>query len=229
MPKLSVVIPHKHEPANDKALAQALVCLAQNTRTDYELLVDSTTPADPYVVLNGLVQKAAGEYIFFSNSDIFVSPSWDIPMLAVAAPDTIVNATLVEPGAIGVHHGNIHRDFGMTPETFRRAEFEAWCAANPALPDNDGFVYYAVIHRQAFLDFGGFDTSKGSFPTPLDSIFWQEWRNAGKRIVRGRGLVYHIQNWSNPVEQQKAVRYQQQQPISPENQVNISMLFGGQR
>lgn len=232
MPKLSIVIPHKHEAANDKALAQALACLVANTRSDYELLIDSTTPADPYVVLNSMAQRAQGEYLAFLNSDTFVSPGWDVAMLEDATPDAITNMTLVEPGAIGVHHGNIHIDFGMTPETFRRWDFEAWCATNPALPNNDGFVYYALIHRQAFLDFGSFDTTRGSFPTPLDSIFWDEWQRKGKPIRRGRGLVYHLQNYSNPVEQEKLVRQPPPQVIaqpSDPTQANISQLFAGRQ
>lgn len=221
MPKLSIVIPHKHEPENDKALAQALVCIVQNTRSDYELLVDTTTPADPYVVLNSLVARASGEYIFFSNSDIFVAPGWDTPMLAAAAPDTIVNATLVEPGAIGVHQGNIHRDFGMTPETFKRREFEAFCATNPQPPNNAGFYYYAVIHRQAFLDFGSFDTTRGEFPTPLDIFFWTDWEKAGKKIIRGLGLIYHLQRYSLKEEQDKPVRYGQPGQPPPVSQVPL--------
>lgn len=228
MPKLSILIPHKHERENDKALAVALACIAANTRNDFELLVDTTTPGDPYVVVNSLALRASGEYLFLSNSDIFVSPGWDVPMLAVAAPDAIVNATLVEPGAIGVHHGNVHRDFGMTPDTFRRAEFEAWAATNPDVPDNEGFYFYALIHRASFLEAGRFDTSRGTFPTPLDIFFWEDWRKAGKRIVRGRGLVYHLQNYSNPAEQQKEVRrIEYRVGIQNQPTVDLNQLFGG--
>ncbi len=226
MPKLSILIPHKKDPENDKALAVALSCIAANTVNDYELFVDTTTPADPYVVVNSMAERARGEYLFLSNSDIFVSKGWDVPMLADAAPDTILNATLVEPGAIGVHHGNIHREFGMTPETFRRGEFEAFCATNPPAPDNEGFVYYAVIHRQAFLDFGGFDLSLPSFPFPRDIKFWEAWEKAGKPIKRGLGIVYHLQRYSLKEEQDKPVRHQHVMPMQA-GQADISMLFGG--
>jgi hypothetical protein len=207
--QLSVLIPHKHTPANDQALAIALSCLAANTHADFEIMVDAETPADPYVVLNSMAERARGGYLFFSNSDIFVSPGWDSDLLARAAHDTIVNATLVEPGAIGVFVDNMTRDFGMTPEKFRRAEFEEWAAHLDLTdyPGGTGFVYYALIHRETFLARGGFDTSRGPFPEPLDSYFWKEWKKDGLRIERAYSLVYHLQNYSNEEEQAKAVRH----------------------
>lgn len=209
MVALSILIPHKHTPENDKALAIALACLAANTRADFELMIDAETPADPYVVLNSMAARARGEYLFFSNSDIFVGPGWDEDLLRRAAQDTIVNATLVEPGAIGVFVDNMTRDFGMTPDTFRRAEFEEWAARLDLsdYPSGEGFVYYALINRTQFLGRGGFDTSRGSFPEPLDSYFWKDWKKSGLRIERAYSLVYHLQNYSNEAEQAKAVRH----------------------
>lgn len=208
--KLSVLIPHKHTAENDKALAIALSCLAQNTHSDFELIVDTTTPGDPYVLLNDMAQRARGEYLFLSNSDIFVSPGWDVDLLARADRDTIVNATLVEPGAIGVFVDNMTRNFGMTPDSFRRGEFEAWADGldRSDYPGGVGFVYYALISREHFLARGGFDVSRGAFPEPLDSYFWQAWKKDGLRLERAYSLIYHLQCWSSEFEQQKAVRHE---------------------
>lgn len=206
MPNLSILIPHKHDPVNDKALAIALSCIAANTRHDYELMIDTTTPGDPYVILNDMARRASSDWLFFGNSDLFPAPGWDVPLLAAAQRGTIVNATLVECGAIGVHNQNIHRNFGMTPDTFDRAGFEAWAATNPELPLGDGFVFYALLNRLDFLEEGGFDTANGAFPDPLDSMFWARWQASGKRIIRANALLYHLQNYSNPLEQEKAVR-----------------------
>lgn len=205
--QLSILIPHKHMPENDRALAVALACLAANTRADFEILVDAETPADPYVVLNSMAARARGEYLFFSNSDIFVAPGWDADLLARAATDKMVTAYLVEPGAIGVFEDNITRDFGMTPDTFRREEFEAWAQEPQAQPGGEGFVYYALIHRERFLSRGGFDTSQGTFPTPLDTLFRDAWKRDGLLIERAYSLMYHLQNYSNETEQSKAVRH----------------------
>lgn len=210
MTAISVLIPHKRDPENDKALEIALSMYAANTAGPIELIVDDTTPADPYVLLNAMAERAAGEYLFFGNSDLFPGPGWDAALLAKAAacgPDTMVNATLVEPGAIGVHIQNITRNFGMRPDTFDRAAFEAFAASNPELPAGDGFYFYALIERRAFLDFGSFDLTRGLFPEPLDIYFSERWAAAGRRFARANALFYHLQNFSNPLEQEKAVRY----------------------
>lgn len=205
-PTLSIIIPHKHEARNDAALSIALSCIVANTRSDYELMVDSTTPGDPYVLFNDMALRATGEWVLFGNSDLFLAPNWDVELLKLADRDTMVSVTLVEPGAIGVHIENIHRDFGMTPETFRRAEFESFASSDPELPAGDGFYFYALRHRQTFINRGGFDTTLGKFPTPVDIAYHEAWIRDGKRIVRSKALGFHLQNYSNPVEQEKAVR-----------------------
>lgn len=208
MSRFSILLPHKKEANNDKALAIALSCIADNTRNQYELIIDSTTPADPYVVLNDMARRASGEYLFFSNSDLFMAKGWDIDLLEKASPDTIVNITLVEPGAIGVSDQNIWLSFGMTPDTFNRPAFEAWAEDQRILPPGDGFEYYSLINRQVFLDRGGFDLSRGPFPEPLDTYFRERWLNDGLKMCRAFSFGAHLQNWSNPEEQQKPVRYQ---------------------
>lgn len=208
MPSFSILIPHKRNPENNKALAIALQCIAENTIGDYEIIVDSTTPADPYVVLNTIAQAAQSQYICFLNSDTFVSPGWDVGMMALAARDTIVNLTLVEPGAIGVFDGNFTRNYGMTPDSFDRTAFETFAAApDGAYPGGNGFVFYGLLPRERFLMRGGFDTSKGGFPADLDRQFWEAWQRDGLPIVRSQSLIYHLQNFSNSDEQTKAVRH----------------------
>lgn len=207
MTVLSVLIPHKRSPANDRALSIALSCLVDNTDVDYELIIDAQTPADPYVLLNCMARRARSEYIVFGNSDLFFARNWARPMLEVARPDWIVTGVLVEPGAIGVHIQNHPRNFGMRPETFDRTAFEAWCAETPESPQGDGWYFPSMHHRSSFLDFGGFDTVLGAFPEPLDAIYWDRWKSNGRKVHRVMSFAYHLQAFSNEGEQQKPVRW----------------------
>lgn len=208
MADISILIPHKHEPENDKALKIALECIIDNTDHDYEVLIDTTTPGEPYTLINRMAMQASSEWLVFSNSDVFFAPHWDTPMLEAAQPDTIVTGVLVEAGAIGVAQQNIRLNFGMTPDRFFRKGFEAWCAEYRGPIDGDGWYFPCLINRNRFLEMGGFDTTKGAFPfVPLDIIFWEKWRAAGKQVQRVRSFAFHLQNYSNQNEQLKAVRH----------------------
>jgi len=208
MADISILIAHKHEKANDQAFVVALKTIVENTVSDYELLVDTTTPANVYAIYNRLAAVATAEYIVFSNSDVFLAPGWDAPMLEAAAPDTIVTGVIVECGAIGVAIDNVHRNFGMRPDTFRRAEFEAWVQAGVHIPPTDGWYFPSLHPRQAFLDRGGFDLTKGVFPVdPLDIIYWDTWRKSGRKVRRVPSFCYHLQFYSNKAEQKKGIRY----------------------
>lgn len=206
MSQIAVLIPHRRNPANDRALHIAVACLVDNTDVDYEILIDSETPACPYAVINRLARQTSAEYIVPTNSDVFFAPGWSEPMLEAATRDTIVTGVLVEPGAIGVHELNHHRNFGMLPETFDRAAFEQWCEL-PETPQGHGWYFPSMHHREAFLDFGGFDTELGSFPTPLDAIYWDRWQASGRKVHRVMSFAYHLQKFSDLTEQQKPVRW----------------------
>ncbi len=207
MTSIAILIAHKHDPENDKALAIALDCIVRNTRNDYELLVDTDTPGCPYRLLNRMVDQTSAEYVVFSNSDIFFAPGWDVPMINAAAPDVIITGVVVEPGAIGVNVLNHEHNFGMTPDTFDRATFEQWVVDGSEIPDGDGWYFPSLHNRQEFLALGGFDLSRGTFPEPLDTYYWQRWREGGRRVQRVKSFSYHLQQYSFKEEQDKAVRH----------------------
>jgi GT2 family glycosyltransferase len=207
-PALSVLIPHLREPANDKALAVNLEMLVDNTGVDYELIVEAVaTRRDIYGVCNSMVARANSEWVVFGNSDVFMAPDWAEPMLEAAQPNRIVTGVVVECGAIAVNILNHHRNFGMTPESFDREAFERWVREAPEVPIGAGWYFPSLHNRQAFLDFGGFDVSKGSFPDPLDVDYWTRWQESGREVHRVHSFCYHLQQYSFEEEQQKAVRH----------------------
>lgn len=204
----TIILPHLRSAANDEALRIALDCIVANTALDYELLIESVAePRDIYPVCNRMAQQATADWLVFGNSDVFMAPGWAEPMYEARAENAIVTGVIVECGAIGVSTQNIHRNFGMTPQTYQRAAFEQWVRETPFVPDGEGWYFPSLHPRRAFLETGGFDTTRGSFPKDtLDIFYWQRWRDSGRVVRRVPSFSYHLQNYSNPVEQTKAVR-----------------------
>lgn len=205
MPDLSICISHKHTERNDAALKVALDCIVSNTQCDYELLVDTTTPLDPYRVYNHLVRKSSTPWCVLTNSDVFFAPGWDVEWLEQADERTILSGILAECGAIGVAYGNLKQNFGMRPETFNRDAFEAW-AVDCHFPKGDGWYMPCLMPRDKFLDLGGFDTSGVFAQDPVDKWFWTAWEASGGAVKRVRSVAYHLQCWSSEFEQTKEVR-----------------------
>lgn len=202
-PPISVLLPHLRNTSNDAAVRIAIDTLAAHTDLDYELMVEAVAERrDIYAVINRMARRALGEYIIPWNSDVFASPNWLAPLWTLRDPQAIVSPTMVECGAIPVNDRNLRMDFGRTPQTFRRAEFEAWVQAGGGWRDDwrDGdaaWYFPSLINRRAFLDIGGFDTSKGGFPDPLDMDLWERWEKHGGTFQRVQSWVYHLQVWSD--------------------------------
>jgi len=107
-----------------------------------------------------------------------------------------------------VNDRNVSQNFGMRPDSFDRTAFEAWTATIPGgLPGGLGWFMPSMHHRETFLAVGGVDISRGSFPDPLDEDYWNKWKSAGRHVRRVSSYSYHLQNWSNPVEQAKEIRH----------------------
>ena len=206
-PAISIIIPHLRNADNDKALKVAIDCIIDNTDIDYELIVESVaTRRDIYPVLNNMVHRARAEWIVFSNSDVFMAPRWASGFYDVREQNTIVTGVIVECGVIGVASVNHHLNFGVTPDTFRRAEFEAWIAGNEAADIFSGQSYHnpkgwffpCLLNKDVFNQSSGFDSSRGSFPDePLDMYYWDQWAASGKGFRRGNSWCYHLQNFTS--------------------------------
>lgn len=205
--QFTVILPHKRNPGNDAALSICMDMLKANTASDdFEILISAAVDRPLFPAIDRLFRQAETEYLVFWNSDMFPEPNWDDAMLMQSGYDTIVNPVLVEPGAIGIHPDNVLMDFGRKPETFRRAEFEEWARTAP-MPGGEGFFAPYMIHRQRYLDLGGFDLSgdlSGFVPRDID-LYNTHKRNGGK-VVRARAFVYHLQRYSEISEQEKENR-----------------------
>ena len=203
---ISVLVAHKRDKHNDLALLRLVDMLTRHTDGDYELLIDSTTPADPYRVYNKLAAQASCEWLLFANSDTWPGPGWDTAMLEEASEGRVVTPILVEPGAIGVAAGNVALNFGMTPESFDAQAFEDWVQRGDYAPQGEGWHMPCLIHAKAFAMTGGWPVAQ-AFPHPNDMLWREAWKRDGGIVVQCGAVWYHLQNYSNPEEQTKAVRH----------------------
>lgn len=203
VPLVSLLLPHLRNPSNDAALRICLDCITAHTDIDYELIVESVAERrDIYGVVNRMAERAVSDWIIPMNTDVFVGPRWIVPLYVERAPDSIASPVMVECGAIPVSDRNLESDFGRTPETFRRAQFEYWVNTGGDWKpewraDAEAWYWPSLIPRRAFLALGGFDTSIGGFPAPLDKDFHERWARAGLGFRRAPSYVYHLQAWSD--------------------------------
>lgn len=203
-PLVSILLPHLRNPSNDAALRVCLDCVVANTDINYELIVESVAERrDIYGVVNRMAEKARTDWIIPLNTDVFVSPGWITSLWELRDPETIVTPVLVECGAIPVNERNLERDFGRTPQTFARSDFELWTRLGGGWKDGwnvdaESWYFPSILNRNAFIGLGGFDTSIGGFPDPLDMDFWLLWELNGGKFKRAHSYVYHLQAYNEP-------------------------------
>lgn len=204
-PDISIIIPHLRNPDNDKALKVALDCILDNTDLDYELMVEAVaTRRDIYPVLNNMAHRARAEWIVFSNSDVFMAPEWASAMYAARDESAIVTGIIAECGAISVAADNYELHYGVTPDTYNRAGFEAWVEQEGATiyshkaHQHRGWYFPCLLNKRTFNHSGGFDSSVGSFPqAPCDMAYWDKWAASGKHFRRVNSWCYHLQNFTS--------------------------------
>jgi len=205
---ISILIPHLREPRSDDALRICLDCIVANTDVDYEIILKAVEkPQGVYAAYNDMAKRAAGQWILIMNNDMFLAPGWAKPMLEAAEWDAIVAGVLVECGAICPSQMNIRADWGMLPESYRRAEFEEWAKTATGMPGGTGHHAPALFEQMEFVRLGGYNTKLGEYPhTCLDQELWERLKIASYKFKRVRSYCYHLQSWSLPVEQKKRSR-----------------------
>lgn len=205
-PAFTVILPHRRNKGNDRALQVCLSCLFDNTVSDFKLIIDAAEDQPLYPRINALVEQSTTDCVVYLASDVFVSKAWDVPMLALWDANTIVNNIIVEPRAIAMSAQNLERDFGRTPEQFaaHRGEFEAW-VSDAHFPAGEGWFSGYMFSRSAFLERGGFATDEAPDAmgfSGADALFFDQWKQSGKQVVRARSYAYHLQRWSDIGEQE---------------------------
>ena len=199
----TIIIPHKPTIHNDRALELNLHALLKHTKVQYELIIDTTTPANPYGIWMRAAQTAHAETLVFTNSDVIMGPGWDV-LVRHVEPNTIVTGYIIEPGNIGVADVNIQLDFGKMPKTFQSFDFDRWVLKRLGFIGNGnevkierGWYMPSAMNRAWFLSTPGFDLDY-PFPNPADIRFWEYCiKEYGTQLLRVPSYSYHFQNLSN--------------------------------
>lgn len=209
MTALTIILPHKRNPGNDAALRIALEMLYTNTINDFVLISDAAHDQPLYERVNRMVEQAMTMVVVYFCSDMFAAPAWDVPMLSLVDYRTFVTGVVAESGIMGMHPDNVHRDFGRRPDTFRRADFEAW-ALEGQMPTGVGFPAPFMFHRARFINLGGLQTSglAGDHQgfTPADLLLFEQHERDGGTVRRAQSYFYHLQRYSELDEQTKEGR-----------------------
>lgn len=213
-PPMTIILPHKNNPGNNAALRICIETLIANTRTEFNLLMSAAYNQPLFPAIDRLIRQSETDIFVFWNSDMFPAPGWDLPMLDLFDYNTIVNPILTEPGAIGIFTDNVEWDFGRKPETFRREDFEAWATSGSApVPLGEGWYAPYMMSKQRYLDIGGIDLDEGDIQArdgfntrPLDIDMYNKHKAMGGVVRRAVSYVYHLQRYSDPVEQTKGNR-----------------------
>lgn len=202
MPVFTILLPHKLNPRNNEALVICMDCLVSNTVNDFALIMSAAQDQPLYETMNRLVVEASTDLCLFLHSDMFVSSGWDQAMLNLADRSTFVTGLLVEPGAMGVHHANVQKDFGRKPETFQRKAFEEWVKESDApKAHGEGWVAPILFYRDVWLANGGHDLNGDLVWTDKDTQMLNKFKGSGGRIIQAQAPVYHLQRWSETEEQ----------------------------
>ncbi len=213
-PPMTIILPHKNNPGNNAALKICIEMLMANTRTEFNLLMSAAANQPLFPAIDRLFRQCQTDVMVYWNSDLFAAPGWDLPMLEMFNYDTIVVPVVTEPGAISIWPLNVLWDFGRKPDTFRRGDFEAWATSGSApVPNGEGWYAPYMVHRQRYLDIGGIDLDdadimpRDGFNTrPLDVDFFEKHKAQGGVVRRAVSYVYHLQRFSDPLEQEKSNR-----------------------
>lgn len=201
IPEISIVVPSLHCESGKRTLRTFTQCIIDNTTNGYELLISSHVEESGTDAITYLSSVARGKYVAIICDDIYVAPGWDVAFLEAVEPDTLLIGSLIESGSTTVHECNVKIDYGHTPETFKREEFEK-CAAimAPLKPDTAlrywGFPWF--VERELFAKRWAAENIKGDTIKELagDFFFWRHWLDDGLKVKRANSWAYHLMRWT---------------------------------
>jgi GT2 family glycosyltransferase len=176
---------------------------------DLKIITHNLTPCVGYSRNNNLlVELAKHDIVSYLQSDMAISPNYDVDVLADLEENCILSATRIEPPLHGESSQTITRDFGTDPNEFKWDEFQSYSVIAKQDKTLEYFFAPFTFYKKVWMDLGGYDTLFRR--SREDSDLLQRFIQAGVKIKQTfKANVYHFscvssrgKNWFNPNSQE---------------------------
>ena len=154
----------------------------------------------------------------YLQSDMVISPNYDLDVLKDLKENKILSSTRIEPPLHGNSHEKITKDFGTDPDIFDFDEFNSFSEINKKDDMISYFFAPITFYKKTWLSIGGYDTLFRR--SREDTDFVQRCLHNGISLEQTfKANVYHFtcvtsrgKNWfdSNNTKAQKRVELQNQ-------------------
>jgi GT2 family glycosyltransferase len=176
---------------------------------DLKIITHKLNPCVGYSRNNNLlVELAKHDIVSYLQSDMVISPNYDLEVLSDLEENCILSATRIEPPLHGESYQTITKDFGTDPNEFKWDEFQSYSIT---VKENRTIGYFFApftFYKKVWMDLGGYDTLFRR--SREDSDLLQRFIQAGVKIKQTfRANVYHFscvssrgKNWFDPNSQE---------------------------
>lgn len=159
---------------------------------DLKIITHTLKPCVGYSRNNNLlVELAKHPIVSYLQSDMVVSPNYDVDVLAELEDNCILSATRIEPPLHGTSDRTITQDFGVDPNDFKWNEFQSFSIEAKQDRTIEYFFAPFTFYKKVWMDVGGYDTLFRR--SREDSDILQRFIQKGVKIKQTfKANVYHF-------------------------------------
>lgn len=182
---------------------------------DLKIITHKLNPCVGYSRNNNLlVELAKHDIVSYLQSDMVISPNYDLNVLAELEDNCILSATRIEPPLHSESSQTITKDFGTDPNDFKWDEFQSYSITAKQDKTIEYFFAPFTFYKKVWMDVGGYDTLFRR--SREDSDLLQRLIQAGIKIKQTfNANVYHFscvssrgKNWFDPSNEEAKQRVQ---------------------
>ena len=159
---------------------------------DLKIITHKLKPCVGYSRNNNLlVELAKHDIVSYLQSDMVISPDYDLDVLKDLEDNCILSATRIEPPLHGVSDRTLTKDFGVDPDEFKWDEFQKYSVEAKKDYQIEYFFAPFTFYKKVWLDVGGYDTLFRR--SREDSDLLQRFIQKGVKIKQTfKANVYHF-------------------------------------